>query len=123
MFLEKAAFSAGLSLCRFRSTLQSFVEVPSEQEEDGHERKYNAGEFEIQYEHGPNNEDRIEDGLESIRHKARSQFRHLIDILLHSVQFFSDGCSFVVVRREAVQLFQDAKSNSEDEILNRSKAY
>ena len=123
MFLKKAALPAGLPLDGLRSSSQPVVEVSSECKEKRHEREDHAGQFEIQNKHGCNDKDRVENGLESIRHKTRSQFGYLVDVLLHAIQLLTHRRCFVVIRGQAVHLLQNAKPDSEDEALHRAEAY
>ena len=118
MLLEKATFQAGLMLSIISSRPKPNFEVPPEDEENRHERKDHACQPEIQYEHGPDDKDRVESGLEGIGYETRSQFRHLINILFHSVELLTHGCCFVVARGETVHLREDFQSNPENKVLH-----
>src|SRR6266851_5317970 len=114
VFLQETALFAGLLLRRIRGLPQPAVEVPPEHKEKRHQGKGHASELEIQHKHRRNNKDRVECCLQSIGHKAGSEFGYLIDILFHSVELFSDRCGLVEVRRETVDLLQNAEANAED---------
>src|SRR5258708_25955708 len=118
MLLEKAAFQTGLMLRFIRGCPQAGFEVSAEDEENRHEGKDHARQPEIQYEHGPDDKDCVETSLEGIRHEARSQFRHLINVLFHAVELLTHRRCFVVVGGEAVHLLEDSQSNAENEILH-----
>src|SRR5229473_5952435 len=118
MLLEKAAFQAGLMLHIIRGCPQAGFEVSAEDEENRHEGKNQARQPEIEYEHGPDDKDCVESSLEGIGHEARSQFRHLINVLFHAVEFLTYRRCFVVVRGEAVHLLEDFESNAENKILH-----
>src|SRR5260370_2531977 len=118
MLLEKAAFHAGLMLRIIRSCAQAGFEVPPEDEENGHEGKNHACQPEIQYEHGPDDKDCVESSLEGIGHEARSQLRHLINVLFHAVELLAYRRCFVVVRGEAVHLLEGFESNGKNQTLH-----
>ena len=118
MLLKKAAFQAGLMLRIIRACPQAGFEVSSEDEENRHEGKHHARQPEIQYEHGPDDKDCVENSLEGIGHEARSQFRYLINVLLHAVELLAHGGCFVVVGGEAVHLLENFESNAENKILH-----
>src|SRR5260370_31423250 len=118
MLLKKATFQAGLLLRIIRGRSETGFEVLPEDEENRHEGKDHARQPEIQYEHGPDDKDCVETSLEGIRHEARSQFRHLINVLFHAVELLTHRRCFVVVGGEAVHLLEDSQSNVENEILH-----
>src|SRR6266567_4625457 len=118
MLLEKAAFQARLLLRIIRRCPKPGFEVPPEDEENSHEGKQHARQPEIKYEHSPDHKDCVENSLEGNGHKTRSQFRHLINVLFHAVEFLANRGRFVVVRRESVHLPQDSESNVESKILH-----
>src|SRR6266478_1788670 len=98
-------------------------EVPTEDKEERHEREDHAREPEIEDDHCTYDKKSIDCGLENVRDKTRSKLRHLIDVLFHSVKPFSDRSRFVVVRRKAIHLLQDAEPDAEHEILHSLKAH
>src|SRR5437879_2208927 len=118
MLLQKAAFQARLLLHFIRGCPKPVFEVPPEDKENRHQWKDHEGQPEIQYEHGPYNKNCVKGSLESIWHEARSQFRHLIDILFHPVEPLAYRRRFVVVGRELVHLLQDSESDAEHKILH-----
>src|SRR5260370_18471922 len=120
MLLEEAAFQAGLMLRIIRGCPQAGFEVSAEDEENRHEGKNHARQPEIQYEHGPDDKDCVESSLEGIGHEARSQFRHLINVLFHAVELLTYRRCFVVVRGEAVPFLENYEANAQNTILNWS---
>src|SRR6267378_4903746 len=85
MLLEKAAFPAGLPLCCIGRIAQPAFKVPSEHKEKWHQGQHHAGKLEVQHQHGPDNEDGIESGLESVGHKARTELSDLVNVLFQTV--------------------------------------
>src|SRR5436309_1214884 len=120
MLLEKATFQAGLMLSIISSRPKPNFEVPPEDKENRHEGEHHARQPEIQYEHGPDDKDCVESSLEGIGHEARSQFRHLINVLFHAVELLTYRRCFVVVGGEAVHLLENFESNVKHKILHCS---
>src|SRR5260370_25619604 len=118
MLLEEAAFQAGLLLRIIRGCPQTGFEVSAEDEENRHEGKNHARQPEIQYEHGPDDKDCVESSLEGIGHEARSQFRHLINVLFHAVELFTYRRCSVAVRAAAVLLLGGFTSIERNQILH-----
>jgi len=101
MFLQKATFSAGLPCTESdapRSRLSKYLLKTKKADE----REDKAGELEIQNKHGCNDKNSVEDGLESIRYKTRSQLGYLVDVLFDAIQLFAHRRGFVEIRRQAV---------------------
>src|SRR5467141_2412115 len=92
--------------------------MPPENKEKRHDWQDHTRESKIEYEHCPEDKKRIERSLQNIRHQTRSQFGHLIDVLLHSVQFFPYRRRLMVFCAKAIHLFEDIEPNSENELLH-----
>jgi len=123
VFLEKAAFPAGLLLRQVGCAPEPAFEILPKNEENRHQWKKDAHESEIEHEHCSHDKNRIECGLENVWYKTRTQFGHLIDILFHAVELFSDGGRFVVIGRETIHLFQDVEPDAEHEFLHGSETH
>jgi len=123
VFLEKAAFPAGLLLRQIGCAPQLVLEIPPENEEKRHQRKKDARKSEIEHEHCSDDKNRIERCLENVWHKTRTQFGHLIYILFHTIELFPNGGRFVVIGRETIHLFQDVKPDAEHEFLHGSETH
>ena len=123
VFLEKAAFPAGLLLRQVGCAPEPVFEIPPENEENRHQRKKDAHESEIEHEHCSHDKNRVECGLENVWYKTRTRFGHLIDILFHAVELFPNGGRFVVIRRETIHLFQDVEADAEYEFLHGSETH
>src|SRR5216684_5947322 len=104
MLLEKAAFQTGLMLRIIRGCPQAGFEVSAEDEENRHEGKNHERQSKIQDEQGPDDKDCAESSLEGIGHEARSQFRHLINVLFYAVELLPHRGCFVIVRGKVVHL-------------------
>src|SRR5205807_6996795 len=76
-----------------------------------------------EHEHCSHDKNRVERCLENGGYKTRAQFSHLIDILLHAIEFFPNGCHFVIIRGETIHLFQHIESDAEHEFLHSSETH
>src|SRR6266403_3649887 len=97
--------------------------MPPENEEKRHQRKKDAREAEIERKHCSNDKNSVERGLQNVGQKARTQFSHLIDILFHTVELLPNGGSFVVIRREAIHMFQHVEPDAKHKFLYGTEAH